>query len=223
MSLTPLVQICMPPAHEQCTPRSPKLVFLPACHKYQSPACKSHQISQQHAPPLSCGTAAFCVVLSVRLAHTGMPRLTLGVTWDARRSSLLLALRQSGARPVLCGALRAAELPAGAAPGSGAAPGCALRVVVRELDGHEEHLLQVGAADPLGLHELRVVSRLGEARGVRRAARGGRRGGGAAGGGGPVVDDVDVAEAELRGVPVLWVQVRSQCCNGGRTGAVGGQ
>ncbi len=36
-----------------------------------------------------------------------------------------------------------------------------------------------------------------------------------------MVDDVDVAEAELRGVPVLWVQVRSQCCNGGRTGAVG--
>jgi hypothetical protein len=72
----------------------------------------------------------------------------------------------------------------------------------------------VGAGDALSLHELKVSSRLGEHRrkAQRQASAGhghGLRGGSARGaGGGAAVEELDVSEAELRGVPVLWVQVR---------------
>lgn len=94
-----------------------------------------------------------------------MPKLTAAVTWDPKRSTLLLALRQSGSKAVMRGALKAAELPpgmqaaaaaqqqqglaVGGADGfvgrvQGGVPTCQLKVLVRELDVLEEHPIQVG-------------------------------------------------------------------------------
>jgi hypothetical protein len=72
--------------------------------------------------------------------------------------------------------------------------------------------VQVVADDPLSLHELKVSSKTGEQRRrqqrqAEKAARGtSTRGGSQHLGRG--VEEVDVNEAELQGVPVLWVQVR---------------
>jgi hypothetical protein len=73
-----------------------------------------------------------------------MPVLSAGVSWDARHSQLLLALRQSGGKAVLRGALKGADKPV-VPPGGGPAPRgtCQLKVLVRELDAVEEHCVQV--------------------------------------------------------------------------------
>lgn len=64
-------------------------------------------------------------------------------------------------------------------------------------------ILQVGATDAVSLHELRVSSKLGEQR--RRQQRAvGKAGRGVLSG---ASEELDVSEAELRGVPVLWVQL----------------
>lgn len=75
---------------------------------------------------------------------TGMPVLSAGVSWDARHSQLLLALRQSGGKAVLRGALKGADKPV-MPQGGGPAPRgtCQLKVLVRELDAVEEHCVQV--------------------------------------------------------------------------------
>lgn len=72
--------------------------------------------------------------------------------------------------------------------------------------------LQVAAGAAVSLHELKVSSKLGEQRrrqqrqAATAAARGTNRGAlGAVHGG--VAEEIDVSEAELHGVPVLWVQV----------------
>eukprot|EP00879_Flechtneria_rotunda_P028850 GHRR01031082.1.p1 GENE.GHRR01031082.1~~GHRR01031082.1.p1 ORF type:complete len:966 (+),score=503.48 GHRR01031082.1:166-3063(+) len=152
----------------------------------------------------------------------GMPHLAAGVSWDNRRSQLLLALKQSGSRAVFRGAIRAAEpasvTVAAAAPVAAGVPvagGAAtaanvvqLKVMVRELDAVEEHVLQIVAGTPLSLHELKVSSKLGEQR--RRQQRAASSGGRAltrSGIAGGADADLDVSEAELRGVPVLWVQI----------------
>lgn len=79
---------------------------------------------------------------------TGIPRLTAGISWDSKRSLLLLALRQAGSKAVMQGALKASEpVVLGGENTGGAAPGgraCTLKVLVRELDSCEEHPLQVG-------------------------------------------------------------------------------
>jgi hypothetical protein len=74
--------------------------------------------------------------------------LSAGVSWDARHSQLLLALRQSGGRAVLRGALKGADRPVvpQQAPGvvmSAPRGTCQLKVLVRELDAVEEHCVQV--------------------------------------------------------------------------------
>jgi hypothetical protein len=77
--------------------------------------------------------------------RAGMPVLTAGVSWDARHSQLLLALRQSGGKAVLRGALKGADKPVLPPGGVHVSRGtCQLKVLVRELDAVEEHCLQVG-------------------------------------------------------------------------------
>jgi hypothetical protein len=78
----------------------------------------------------------------------------------------------------------------------------------------------VVADDPLSLHELKVTSKTGEQRRrqqrqAEKAARGVGRGSHL----GASVEEIDVNEAELQGVPVLWVQVGGpivtvNCCCG---------
>ena len=81
-----------------------------------------------------------------------MPVLTAGVSWDARHSQLLLALRQSGGKAVLRGALKGAEKPVLPPGGIHVSRGtCQLKVLVRELDAVEEHCLQVGLVLALGV------------------------------------------------------------------------
>lgn len=80
-------------------------------------------------------------------ASTGIPQLSAGVSWDSKRSLLLLALRQAGSKAVMQGAVKASEpVVLGGENTGGAAPGgraCTLKVLVRELDACEEHPLQV--------------------------------------------------------------------------------
>ena len=69
-------------------------------------------------------------------------------------------------------------------------------------------VLQVVADDPLSLHELKVSSKTGAQRQRQlkqqeKAARGAGRGAHL----GPGVEEVEVDESQLQGVPVLWVQV----------------
>lgn len=78
------------------------------------------------------------------LLYAGMPVLSSGVSWDARHSQLLLALRQSGGKAVLRGALKGADKPVMPQAGGAAPRGtCQLKVLVRELDAIEEHSVQV--------------------------------------------------------------------------------
>lgn len=69
------------------------------------------------------------------------------------------------------------------------------------------------ADDPLSLHELKVTSKTGEQRRrqqrqAEKAARGAGRGAHLS----ASVEEIDVNEAELQGVPVLWVQVGRVPC-----------
>jgi hypothetical protein len=69
-------------------------------------------------------------------------------------------------------------------------------------------VFQVVADDPLSLHELKVSSKTGAQRQRQlkqqeKAARGAGRGAHL----GPGVEEVEVDESQLQGVPVLWVQV----------------
>jgi len=75
-----------------------------------------------------------------------MPVLSAALSWDNRHSQLLLALRQSGSKAVLRGALKGADTAVVPQQGGGHALGgtCQLKVLVRELDAVEEHCLQVG-------------------------------------------------------------------------------
>lgn len=63
----------------------------------------------------------------------------------------------------------------------------------------------------LSLHEIKVTSKTGEQRRrqqrqAEKAARGAGRGAHVS----SAIEEVEVSEAELQGVPVLWVQVSTQ-------------
>jgi hypothetical protein len=118
--------------HSEAKTRALVLVHLPTGNA-------THMHTHTHARARAC--THVCTT-------TGEPLLSAALSWDARQSQLLLALRQSGSKAVLRGALRgadpgvaAAAAAAAAARGSGT---CQLKVLVRELDAVEEHCVQVG-------------------------------------------------------------------------------
>jgi hypothetical protein len=140
--------------------------------RFSTQTCPTLLLAQLWTPTALFVLLTLTILQLHNLFNAGMPHLTAGLTWDPKRSLLLLALRQSGSKAVMRGALKAAELPPGiqaaaaaaaaaaaqqqglgvsggpeglvAAGVQGGAPTVQLKVLVRELDVLEEHPIQVG-------------------------------------------------------------------------------